>query len=129
MILPGIFTSRRAPSFHFRLSQDTNGFISPDDIHIVKNERMWMNVNLVNYGRSPALRESFTGKIFIGPDAMEQADRWFAGLGNGPLLGGPDKERVIPQESLPMLIPVLPLVDFPQLCRIMSSRRRKLIIL
>jgi hypothetical protein len=73
-----------------------NGLISPDDIHIAENEVMWMNINLVNYGRSPALRESGIGKIFIGPNAMEDADRWFASFGNNPLPGGPDKERVIP---------------------------------
>lgn len=71
----------------------------PSDVHIAKGEKMRINVYWVNYGHSPALREASLAQIFIGPDAMEKADRWFAGLGDKPLPPPPDgllKERVIP---------------------------------
>jgi hypothetical protein len=48
--------------------------------HIVANEQMWMNIYWVNYGKSPAVRGGVTSKIFIGEDAMQQADKWFASL-------------------------------------------------
>lgn len=71
----------------------------PNDIRIVKGEKLSVNVSWANYGRSPALREAGLGQIYIGSDAMQKADRWFAGLYNKPLPSPPDgllKERVIP---------------------------------
>jgi hypothetical protein len=62
---------------------------------------MWLNVAWVNYGRSPALRVSQIGKIIVGQNAMDEADRFFAGLGNDPFaIRFPDrslKNMVIPQ--------------------------------
>src|SRR5260370_5199050 len=86
-------------SRHFQIDQRSYvwklDFISPKDIHIVANERMWTNIHWVNYGKSPAVRTSATGKIFVGPTAMQDADQWFAALGNGPLIAQPGEEIII----------------------------------
>jgi hypothetical protein len=66
-----------------------------DAPHIVANEKMWANISWVNYGKSPAIRAKGTGKIFVGPDAMQQADKWFASLGAGPLPSEPNAETII----------------------------------
>ena len=90
-------------SKQFRIDQRpyvwTNESAEPFGMHVVKGERLTLSVDWVNYGRSPALREASLGQIYIGPNAMQQADRWFAGLGDKPLPPPPDgllKERVIP---------------------------------
>jgi hypothetical protein len=53
--------------------------------HIVSNEQMWMNINWVNYGKAPAVRGTLTSRIFIGKDAMQHADDWFASLSAGAM--------------------------------------------
>jgi hypothetical protein len=52
-------------------------------IHIVEQDKMWINLSLVNYGKSPALHLRSAGKVFVGKDAMQQADKWFDGFDNG----------------------------------------------
>lgn len=44
---------------------------------IQAGEKMWANIQLINYGKAPALKMQAKGKIFIGPDASKDADEWF----------------------------------------------------
>ncbi|MGB8013628.1 MAG: hypothetical protein WCF68_18595 [Terriglobales bacterium] len=74
-----------------------SGDMEPTRLDVVEGKQLLINLSWINYGRSPALRESGIGDIFVGPDCMEKADRWFASLGTNPLPGAPIKERVIPQ--------------------------------
>jgi hypothetical protein len=71
-------------------------YIDPKNVHINENEKMWINLPLINYGKSPAVRAKSTGKIFMGPDAMKQADKWFNDLGTGPILTEPDAVDIFP---------------------------------
>jgi len=58
---------------------------------------MWVTVTWVNYGKQPALRAKGAGKLFVGPTAMQQADKWFEWLGNGPIVfNTPDGDNVLP---------------------------------
>jgi hypothetical protein len=50
-------------------------------ITIKAGEKMWANIQMVDYGKAPALRCRSTGKIFIGPTAKSEADQWFADQG------------------------------------------------
>ena len=61
-------------------------------------QRMWANIALINYGKSPALRMEIAGTIFVGPSAKTSADTWFAMLGEGPVKGtGSNPQLVVPQ--------------------------------
>jgi hypothetical protein len=66
------------------------------NVHIAANEAMWINIAWVNHGKSPAVRAMCTGKIFVGKDAMQEADKWFASLGTGQLPSQPTAETIIP---------------------------------
>jgi hypothetical protein len=46
---------------------------------------MWANIELVDFGKSPAAKISLVGKIYIGPSAIAEAYKWFDNLGNKPL--------------------------------------------
>jgi hypothetical protein len=61
------------------------------------NQPLWANVYLVNYGKSPAMAERNTGKIFFGQDATEQADKWFAQMDTGRLDTKDTSVTVVPQ--------------------------------
>ena len=86
-------------SKHFQIDQRPYvwklNYLPPKNIHIVANERMWINIHWVNYGKSPAVRTSVTGKIFVGPTAMQDADQWFTNLGVGPLVAQPSEEIIV----------------------------------
>jgi hypothetical protein len=71
-------------------------YFSEKDVHIVANERMWVNFNWVNYGKSPAVRSRGKWCIFIGANAMQQADEWFAALGDKPFTEDGEKESIVP---------------------------------
>jgi hypothetical protein len=72
---------------HFQIDQRpyvwSNGNIPPERIHIVPNEKMWISVAWVNYGKSPALKFTGRTKIFIGESAFDDAEKWFNQLGKG----------------------------------------------
>jgi len=60
-------------------------------------QKMWANIAMINYGKSPALRTRIKGKIFFGPNAMAQADGWFAEIGNKPFAEDiSDRGTVVP---------------------------------
>jgi hypothetical protein len=65
------------------------------EITIQAGQRMWANISLINYGKSPALKARMVGKIFTGNAAKEQADQWFASHDNKPI-SADDSEVVIP---------------------------------
>jgi hypothetical protein len=66
------------------------------NVHIVANEAMWINIAWVNHGKSPAVKAMGTGKIFLGKNAMQEADKWFNSLGTGQLPSQPIAETIIP---------------------------------
>jgi len=49
--------------------------VVPTDL--VPNAPIQVNLLLVNYGKSPAIKVRGTGNVFWGKDAMKQADEWF----------------------------------------------------
>jgi hypothetical protein len=57
---------------------------------------MSVNIEIVNYGKSPAVKLAAIGKIFFGPTAEQDADRYFASLGDRPIQPVGEKEMVIP---------------------------------
>ena len=67
--------------------------------------RMLASFELVDYGKSPAVKVAGTGKIFFGPTAKAQADQWFASLGQKPLQPVGQNEIVVPP-GIPSVFPV-----------------------
>jgi hypothetical protein len=45
-------------------------------------QKLYINIHLANYGKSPAIQQVGKGKIFFGKDALAQADQWFVKLGD-----------------------------------------------
>lgn len=75
------------------------GNIKPQ-LSIVANRRMWVNIHLIDYGKSPALKARVTGQIFIGPDAKQNADQWFAAIGDKPITD-PDESGIVVPPGVP----------------------------
>ena len=63
---------------------------------IEAGQRMWANMQIANFGKSPALKTKVAGKIFIGPTASQDADNWFDAVGNRPLTDPTDNGIVVP---------------------------------
>lgn len=86
----GQFQQEQRPYVWLIVSSE-NGF------NIVEKEDLWLNVGLINYGRSPAIRQQAIGKVFFGPHANAQADAWFANLGTGPhVMAEGETSNIIP---------------------------------
>jgi hypothetical protein len=75
-------------------------------------QRMWANIELIDYGKSPALRAAITGRIFVGPSAEGEADTWFTGLGDKPIVTGGNNELPIPP-GIPSVFPNMPASEYP----------------
>jgi len=58
-------------------------------ITIAEGQPMMFNVYFANYGKSPALKASGKGMIFIGKDAVKDADEWFRTDAPKPMLHAP----------------------------------------
>lgn len=65
-------------------------------LHVVENEKLMLDIHWVNYGRSPAINVGSKAAVFIGPQAMQQADDWFTNLGDKPLPVDSTTRLVIP---------------------------------
>ena len=76
--------------------------IPPKSIHIAKGEQMFINFSWVNYGKTPAIKFTGTGKIHCGTDAGNTVEKWFSLMGDGnnafppSLVQGPDRSYPIP---------------------------------
>jgi hypothetical protein len=77
--------------------------ISPQTT-IVAGQRMWANIPIIDFGKSPALRTRVAGKIYIGPTAKSDAERWFIMLGDKQFSDPDQSEMVIPP-GIPTLFP------------------------
>jgi hypothetical protein len=53
------------------------------EIVMETGKKMSVNFPLANYGKSPAVHAQLAGKIFIGPNAMQEADKWFESFAQG----------------------------------------------
>jgi hypothetical protein len=65
-------------------------------ISIVAGQRMWANIAMADYGKSPALRTRIIGKIFIGTTAKSDAASWFSSLGENAFVDSEQSELVVP---------------------------------
>lgn len=54
-------------------------------LELPSEHQIFVNLWWVNYGKSPAVNATQVGEVFVGADAMEQADAYFAHLGDRPL--------------------------------------------
>lgn len=59
--------------------------------HRIKADVIW-----ADYGRTPGLRVTTFGRIFFGPNALHQADRWFARIHTTPPVGSPEFTIIAP---------------------------------
>jgi hypothetical protein len=90
-------------------------------VSVEANQRMWANISMINYGKSPALKTRMTGPIFIGQTAMADADRWFAQFGNNPFTDPNESETVVPP-GIPT--PVQPFTDADKLPKVPAGEVR-----
>jgi hypothetical protein len=58
-------------------------YILPGNIRIAENQKLYVSIAIVNYGKSPALHVRIARKIFVGQDSIQQASRWFDGFKDG----------------------------------------------
>jgi hypothetical protein len=80
------------------------------EISIQAGQRMWANISLIDYGKSPALKLRIVGKIFIGTTAKQDADQWFAIFGDKSFSDPEQSEIVVP----PGIPPPIPTPAAPQ---------------
>ena len=69
-----------------------------EPLPLVPGQKVRCNVWFVNYGKTPAFEVLTTGKVFIGTDAMKQADDWFDSLGDRRLDASVGISTTIPPE-------------------------------
>ncbi|HTW31884.1 MAG TPA: hypothetical protein VMD76_09405, partial [Candidatus Sulfotelmatobacter sp.] len=69
-------------------------------IAIESGQRMWANIPMANFGKSPALKSTIVGKIFIGPTAYKDADEWFAAMADKPI-GDPQQGGIVVPPGIP----------------------------
>jgi hypothetical protein len=105
-------------STQFQIDQRPNVWIPENDptkrFHIAPNDRISMDISWINFGKQPAIRVKAAGKIFVGPQALQDADAWFGGLGYGrPFPKSVDGETVIPPGIPPN--PDKPFMEFSTL--------------
>jgi hypothetical protein len=72
--------------------------------NIHAGSRLWVNVEAINYGKSPALKVSVMSKVFMGKDAENIANLWFDSMGDKAFPTKSDNEIVIPP-GIPSLLP------------------------
>jgi hypothetical protein len=65
-------------------------------LHAEAGQKMWANIEAVNFGKSPALKTRFIGKLFFGPSAGSDADKWFDLIGGRPIDDPNHTEIVVP---------------------------------
>jgi len=80
---------------------DTN---TTPQIDIEAGKRMWVNIEMVDFGKSPALKVKIAGKIFVGPTAKADAYQWFEVLGNKPLTD-PEQSETVVMPGIPSVFP------------------------
>jgi hypothetical protein len=68
---------------------------------IKAGERMWANIHMINYGKSPALRTSGTALIFVGSNAKKDAEQWFAANPDQAFTDTEGTQTVVPPGILP----------------------------
>lgn len=73
----------------------------PEDVRIIAGQKFWMNIFLINFGKSPALKLRGIAKVFIGDDALDNADRWFAANGEKALPDNPQDAGIVVPPGLP----------------------------
>jgi hypothetical protein len=62
-----------------------------------KNKQLLANITLNNYGKTPAMQERNTGKIFYGENVAIQADKWFEDIDQGRLSTKDTSVTIVPQ--------------------------------
>lgn len=72
-----------------------NNIINPVNVKIVSGQRMWINLSLINFGKAPALHSRGAAKIFIGENAMHEADEWFDSIGDKPFADDPNDTGIV----------------------------------
>ena len=72
-------------------------------ISLVPNEQMWANIQIVNFGKAPALSARVTGAILVGPSALRLADQWFTEVDNR--MDSPEMTEMVIPPGLPTLFP------------------------
>src|ERR1022692_4895556 len=73
----------------------------PTNVKIEAGQKMWININLINFGRAPALSARGVAKIFIGTNGMHDADDWFAALGEKALPDDPNDTGIVVPPGIP----------------------------
>jgi hypothetical protein len=59
-------------------------FASKDESGFDRDRRFWVALYPVNYGKTPAFGVRGSRKMFVGTEALKQADAWFANLEKAP---------------------------------------------
>jgi hypothetical protein len=73
----------------------------PANVKIEAGQKMWINISLINFGKAPALRSKGVAKIFFGNNALQDADEWFAALGEKPLPDDPSDTGIVVPPGIP----------------------------
>ena len=73
----------------------------PANVKIVAGQRMWINISLINFGRAPALKDRGIARIFIGENAIHDADLWFAAYGEKALPNDPNDTGIVVPPGIP----------------------------
>lgn len=60
--------------------QDQRPYVMPrtGNSNFIPGQQLMVNFRIGNYGKSPAIEAGGAGKVFVGDDALQQADRWFS---------------------------------------------------
>ena len=78
-------------------------------VSIEPNQKMWANIVMINFGKSPALKTRIVGKIFVGPNAMSDADSCFTQIGDNRFQENPADTGTVVPPGIPA--PVQPLSE------------------
>lgn len=74
------------------------------EMSIQKDQRMWVNIHMVDFGKSPAIKIRVLGKIFIGSNAKDDADKWF-GLLEDKFFDDPNMTETVAPPGIPSIFP------------------------
>jgi hypothetical protein len=71
---------------------------------VQKDQHMWINISPVNFGKAPAVRVKYIGKIFLGTTAKADADKWFSLIGDKEF-ANPDLTETLVPPGIPTVFP------------------------